>query len=594
MNWTGGRLWRHAETNAKPRKQTFWSKSKSCGRHQITLFNNLGKGIGNSRQETGGPASETPKSGPHHNASESTTGDPIAGQQTNSSTNPTSSAISRLGEMKRHLLETTDWASVGAARPVEVSFTPEADIERFGKRRRLTMDDYARLNTTRGSPEMQSHLSRRVEGAGHNYDPDDIPEGLEIRIDGRRLGQEGRADADLGAEYVMGGRTDSYPISHTDADTSQSMLLEEESQGSNRTRHLNRTSIHPGAQQLDLSQLPFVPELQIDDHGFPIRHLREFSESMEPEPEPLVSTESTGNSIIPRTASPVRRRFTIDDQAIADREGKFGIFFPVNGPKGGSRIRQSIHYQSQPEYEARSSEAASPGKGSDLQLMHDQSHEGLIGRSFEAALDPESRLDAEVRPHHLSGLSAPRQNHQQVDRSVWNRGGQPEHGGIGRALMPSSPEAVPSMTGQTQALFGWLPQMHKAPRTQRPVYSQLAELSKSQIQNQASTSSPWPESEADRLVPDRTYGRAHRGIHQTRIDEQVAADLSSNGCDTLLHWPGNRGTSSLRIFGQPVAFQDSDGLTDGHMVRGGPHDMDLDADRTYSSFSSGPWRFPSS
>ncbi|KAL4966021.1 uncharacterized protein BDV14DRAFT_50382 [Aspergillus stella-maris] len=517
MNWTGGRLRRHAETNAKPRTQTFGSKSKSksCGLHHITLFNSLGKGIGNSRQDTEGPASEAPKSGPHHNASQSTTGNPRAGQQTQPNTNPTSSAISRLDKMKRHLLETTDWASVGAAKPVEMSFTPEADIERFGKRRRLTMGDHARLNTTRGSPRIQSHLSRRFEGAGNNCDADGIPEGLEIRIDGRRLGQEGRADAGV--------------------DTSQSMLLEEESQGSNRTRHWVGTSIHSGDQQLDSSQLPFIPKLQFNDHGFPITLPREFSESMEPEPEPLVSNESTGSSIIPRTASPVRRRFTIDDQAIADREGRFDIFTPVNGPKAGPRIRQPIHYQSQPEYEARSSETASPGPGSDLQLMHDKSYEGLIGRSFEAALHPESRLDAGVRPHHFSELSVPRQNHQQVDQSLWSRNEQSAHRGSDRAFMLSSPEAVPSMTGQTQALFGWLPQMHKAPRTQRPVYSQLAEPSKSQIQNQAFTSSPWPESEANRLVPDRTYARAHRGVHQTRNDEQAAADLSPNGCDTLLH-----------------------------------------------------------
>ncbi|KAL4954319.1 hypothetical protein BDW69DRAFT_140807 [Aspergillus filifer] len=502
------------------------------------------------------------------------TGNPRAGQKTQPHSIPKPSAVSRLDKMKRHLLETTDWASVGAARPVEVSFTAEADIERFGKRRRLTMDDHARLNMTRGSPRIQSHKSRRLEGPGNIYDGNGIPEGLEIRIDGRRLGQEGRADTDVG--------------------TSQSMLLEEESQGSNRTRHLDGTSIHSGAQQLNSSQLPSIPDLQIDNHGFSILQPREFSESMEPEPEPLVSNESTGSSIIPRTASPVRRRFTIDDQAIADSEGRFDIFPPVKRPKAGPRIRQSIRYQSQREYEARSSEAVSPGPGSDLQLMHDQSHEGLIRRSFQAALHPESSLDAEVRPHHLSELSAPKQNHQQTDRSVWSRNGEPEHGGSGRTFMPSSPEAVPSMTRQTQPLFGWLPQMHKGPRTQRPIDSQLAEPSKIQIQNQAFASSPWPESEANRLVSERTYGRAHHGVHQPRNDQDAAADPSFNDCDTLLHWPENRETSSLRIFGQAVAFQHSDILTEGHMVRGGPHDMDLDANNTYSSFSSGPSRFPSS
>ncbi|KAL4938755.1 hypothetical protein BDV06DRAFT_225682 [Aspergillus oleicola] len=493
--------------------------------------------------------------------------------------------------MKRHLLETADWAAVGAARPVKVTFTAEEDLERFGKRRRLTMGDHERLNTTRGSPRIQFHQGRRCEGAGNNLSGNGIPEGLEIRIYGRRLGQERRADTDVEAEGVLGEGTGSHPISHAEAVSSQSMsmLLDEESQGSTRNRQLIGTNKLSDARQLDSSDAPFIPDLQLDDRGFPILQPREFSESMEPEPEPLVSNESTGSSIIPRTASPVRRRFTIDNQAIADSQGKFWDHSSLDGPEAGPRIRQLSYYRRQSEYDTRTSVAVSPEPGHSSQLMHDESHENPMRCSFGASLQPGSSLHARGQPDSLPGFSAQRQNNTQIDRSVWSQDDQQEGEGSQRAFMPSSPEAVPSITRPTQPRFGWLPQMHKAPRTQKPGCSQFVEPS-------ISTSSPWPESEAKRLVPERAYGRALRGIHQPGIDQNAAADMSFNGRDTLLHWPKNRekNSSPLRIFGQPVVFEDSDVLPDGHMAGREPHDMVLDGDNTYSSFSSGPLRFPAS
>ena len=54
-------------------------------------------------------------------------------------------ALSRLGRIKRQLLDTNDWAGIAATRPVKMSFTPTQELERFGKRRKLTEADHDRL-----------------------------------------------------------------------------------------------------------------------------------------------------------------------------------------------------------------------------------------------------------------------------------------------------------------------------------------------------------------------------------------------------------------------------------------------------------------
>ncbi|KAJ5692716.1 hypothetical protein N7462_002139 [Penicillium macrosclerotiorum] len=58
-----------------------------------------------------------------------------------------------LDALKYQLLQETDWATTSAARPLEITFTPVEDIERFGKRRRLNDADRKRLST-----DLKSHI----------------------------------------------------------------------------------------------------------------------------------------------------------------------------------------------------------------------------------------------------------------------------------------------------------------------------------------------------------------------------------------------------------------------------------------------------
>ncbi|KAL4915808.1 hypothetical protein BDW62DRAFT_118519 [Aspergillus aurantiobrunneus] len=336
MNWTGGRLRRRSEIHAKSRRQTFGkssASSKGRGPHQITLFNSLA-GYGGAGERKGkllnnitaGPDDRTTTT----TTSTTTTTQPLPRPRSSSNTGTqvVSRPEDRLEKMKRQLLETTDWAAVGAARPVQMAFTPEEDLERFGKRRRLTRGDHERLNTSTTMPPRPREEVPLERG---------VPENLEIRIDGRRLGQQ-----DAAVDENENGNENSHPN-----ESSQSMLLDEESLGSNRRantrdsaqrrnsalRKSSRLSILSDDARLDyLSDVSALLGLPFSDPRLPAPMHRDSSSSMdwvveERTLEPQPSSESS--SIIPQPESPVRRRFTIDDQAIADRQGRLIVSSPA-------------------------------------------------------------------------------------------------------------------------------------------------------------------------------------------------------------------------------------------------------------------------
>ncbi|KAL2852606.1 hypothetical protein BJX68DRAFT_54997 [Aspergillus pseudodeflectus] len=213
MNWTGGRLRRHSGPNDKARKQVFKRPTAgSKGPHQITLFNGLAKA--QDSEKRGGREGV----GESSNAGSQMTRNPPSQQPpppaTNTPNTRTHEPTTRLGLIKRQLLETTDWGVIGVARPVQVSFTPQEELERFGKRRRLTVKDHERLNTSTVAMGMARPSPRSTEirmGGG-------LGENLEIRMDGRRIGQgNGRASSPnmLSSQYVEEGTSpDMVPSGH--------------------------------------------------------------------------------------------------------------------------------------------------------------------------------------------------------------------------------------------------------------------------------------------------------------------------------------------------------------------------------------------
>ncbi|KAL3453247.1 hypothetical protein BJX65DRAFT_302164 [Aspergillus insuetus] len=190
MNWTGGRLRRHSGPNDKTRKQVFKRPTTaSKGPHQITLFNGIAKAHGseNRGSETSNAAGQMTRNPPSQ--------PPLSA--TNTSNTRTQEPSTRLGQIKKQLLETTDWGVIGAARPVQVSFTPQEELERFGKRRRLTGKDHERLNTSTVAMGMArpSPRDREIRMGGG------LVENLEIRMDGQGNGRASFPDM-ISSQYA--------------------------------------------------------------------------------------------------------------------------------------------------------------------------------------------------------------------------------------------------------------------------------------------------------------------------------------------------------------------------------------------------------
>lgn len=100
---------------------------------------------------------------------------------------PPDAQHAHLETLKRQLLQNSDWASISASRPLELSFASVQETKQFGKRRRLNDTDRRRLAVT------QDHqpLPRLFESCRPDWrapEQEICMEGLEIQINGRPVG----------------------------------------------------------------------------------------------------------------------------------------------------------------------------------------------------------------------------------------------------------------------------------------------------------------------------------------------------------------------------------------------------------------------
>ncbi|RHZ43049.1 uncharacterized protein CDV56_100417 [Aspergillus thermomutatus] len=191
MNWTGGRLQRHSNNRssnlARNQKQNF-AKSRLRSTRSYQQAPSLIKfaTFGTSHQ-----AKSTEDEAHRHGLAKQTTVNPSQSQLTRDSSicseeKKNSQPADRLEHIKRQLLETTDWAAVGAARPLKISFTPVEEVEHFGKRRRLTEADRTRLATMEHRA-LPSEFAKSRKTPRQDMSSDILRiEDLEIKINGRR------------------------------------------------------------------------------------------------------------------------------------------------------------------------------------------------------------------------------------------------------------------------------------------------------------------------------------------------------------------------------------------------------------------------
>jgi hypothetical protein len=93
------------------------------------------------------------------------------------------SGANELSDIKRQLLNESDWAAISVTRPLELTFTSAEEIERFGKRRRLNDQDRKRLVATNNNGSTFFELPERR--ARNPSSVIDTIEGIQIEINGR-------------------------------------------------------------------------------------------------------------------------------------------------------------------------------------------------------------------------------------------------------------------------------------------------------------------------------------------------------------------------------------------------------------------------
>lgn len=229
--------------------------------------------------------------------------------------------LSRLDRIKRQLLGTNDWAAIGVTRPVKMSFTPTEELERFGKRRKLTEADHNRLVSSGGRINQPRPRERARERASSEF------------------GTIGNVDIQI-------HRPPADPASSSDShnktsnESSQSMLLDrEDSNLTYRSSSTDGEAYGPSRGRTISSQLLLSsqnlprqsPSLAPSDIVLPVESVSQDKDQQyanRSSPHPYLQQSRSPTRLDSRTPSlhqPIPqfpRRFTIDDQIAAELEAR--------------------------------------------------------------------------------------------------------------------------------------------------------------------------------------------------------------------------------------------------------------------------------
>ncbi|RAK94136.1 hypothetical protein BO79DRAFT_223220 [Aspergillus costaricaensis CBS 115574] len=344
MNWTGGRLRRHSSNNTGNRKQNF--KRSRIAETKGPLTTSINKNICLEGIQAGEPCSK-----PMHHPSQqveiksshnSSLFYPAKKPRLVSTVQESSQAAQDLQRIKHKLLEKADWASVAAARPLTVLFPPVEALQKFGRRRKITNDDRERLGSSVLRPKL-TYGPKHRRGA----ESEESIQDLDIRINGQPVGA-------------------SYPGFHgppTDA-TSQSMLLDQESPPTtpkplvhkyvcenvgvrssvgDRSWILDSSSILPLSVSSSDRRLSTLGNSIVRGSDYFVDNSTGKEQFQVTGSEPLQSADTSPK--VQEVGTPIRRRFTIDDQILAEEEwmkAAYGTSLERDGYSTAHKFSQSL------------------------------------------------------------------------------------------------------------------------------------------------------------------------------------------------------------------------------------------------------------
>ncbi|OJJ44368.1 hypothetical protein ASPZODRAFT_780573 [Penicilliopsis zonata CBS 506.65] len=187
-----------------------------------------------------------------------------------------------LKTLKRHLLQQSDWAAVSVTRPLKITSTRADQHEHFGKRRKLTESDRERL----GPDPVGLFTSQRGTNRKNT-----LPRSRWM-VNGLHIGSGG-----ISADTVVPCQKDKYDINDQ---SSQSMLLDNEEPfppQESRYEYYKRQPSHSNSIQFNKSA---EANLLFDD----------------------ISNSPQYLSQAPQLNKQKLRHFTLDDQILAEQEGR--------------------------------------------------------------------------------------------------------------------------------------------------------------------------------------------------------------------------------------------------------------------------------
>ncbi|EEP75364.1 predicted protein [Uncinocarpus reesii 1704] len=303
MNWTGGKLFRHSfkdKNTLKARERLHFAKVKRLAhknRREVASPSRLpgSTPVFAQRQQENGhsePIDHSPYFGTqaritskkhkpqshtrHLNALSPTKEDSHLFSEIN--TLP-SSQTDKLDDLRRRLLQKSDWASISISRPLNVHFTTEEERYNYGRRRPLTNADRQRLVSTekRRAPIFQPYgwpsKGRKKRGMEDDVSTQPNIDDISIRIHEHkvteltpRLPSVSHVGSRLSSESMLLDREESFDGDMMD---SSSILVNPRSSGTLGTLGLQDSSTLPAARNPMLHE---GEQTHIDDSSakFPV------------------------------------------------------------------------------------------------------------------------------------------------------------------------------------------------------------------------------------------------------------------------------------------------------------------------------------
>ncbi|KAH8424314.1 uncharacterized protein LDX57_002065 [Aspergillus melleus] len=243
-----------------------------------------------------------------------------------------SQPVSRLDRIKHQLLNEKDWAAVAVTKPLEVAFTRAEEIEKFGKRRKLTEADRKRLADSENIVSWTEPPFHKTGGGRDTPSELRTIKNLNITINGRKVPAESLPSESSSLQANK---------------SSQSMLLDHESACAGKPETAYLSSVRNGEGSIlgqgsevlsNPDQSPLCRKAVMDTSSGPQNGIPDVVKKTSADEVSAVEQNSSHSNQNDSSASGFqslfnRRRFTLDDQVdqmIAENERRLHATNRVN------------------------------------------------------------------------------------------------------------------------------------------------------------------------------------------------------------------------------------------------------------------------